>query len=233
MKRNIVIATVAAAALVGGGTATALAVTGDDGASTPQSGTRVATEVRDDDVVGDEDGRDDSGRDDSGEVKAAKMTAADALGAALRHTPGTAVSAELDDEDEGDDGGDEDDGDDGNTKADAVTWDIDILDGAGKWHSVHVDPGTGKVLSARTEREDDASDDAARVRAALKGGSTSAAEAAKAAAAQGTVTSIDLDEDAASPVWEVETLAQSGTGHDWLVDLRTAQVTPDRSSDDN
>ncbi|MEV7344976.1 PepSY domain-containing protein [Streptomyces sp. NPDC093544] len=226
MKRNIVIATVVAAALVGGGTATALAVTGDDGTSTPQSDVRAASEVRDDDVLHDEDGQDDNSQDDDvTEVKAAKVTAADALTAALRHTPGTAVSADL--EDEADEDG-------GSAKADVVTWDIDILDSAGKWHSVHVDPGTGKVLSSHTEREDDDdADDAARVRAALKGSSTSAAEAAKAAAAQGTVTSIDLDEDAGTPAWEAETRTQSGTGHDWLVDLRTAQVTPDRSSDDD
>ncbi|MFD5632429.1 PepSY domain-containing protein [Streptomyces sp. NPDC127072] len=219
MKRNIVIATIAAAALVGGGTATALAVTGDDGAPSPRSDGRAASEVRDDDVPDGEDGRD----DDAGEVKSPRTTAADALTAALRHTPGTAVSAELDDED------DEDDGD---NRADVLTWDIGILDSAGDWHSVHVDPGTGKVLSSHTEHDDDA-DDAARVRAALKSGSTSAAEAAKAVAAQGTVTSIDLDEDAGSPVWEAETRARSGTEHDWLVDLGTARVTPDRSSDDD
>ncbi|MFD4529034.1 PepSY domain-containing protein [Streptomyces sp. NPDC058470] len=230
MKRNIVIATVVAAALVGGGTATALAVSGDDGASTPQLGARAASEVRDDDGLDDENGQDADGQDDDvTEVKAAKVTAADALTAALRHTPGTAVSADLDDEaDENGENGEA-------SKADVVTWDIDILDSAGKWHSVHVDPGTGKVLSSHTEREDgdNNADAAARVRAVLKGSSTSAAEAAKAAAAQGTVTSIDLDEDAGTPAWEAETRTQSGTGHDWLVDLRTAQVTPDRSSDDD
>lgn len=212
MKRNIVIATVAAAALVGGGTATALAVTGDDGAPSRASEVRVASDVQDDDVRHDEDGRD----DDATVVKSTKVTAADALAGALRHTPGTAVSAELDDED------------------DAVAWDIDILDSASKWHSVHVDPATGKVLSSHTEREDDSDDDAARVRAALQGSSVSATEAAKAAAVHGTVTSIDLDEDSGSPAWEAETRTQSGgTEHDWLVDLRTAQVTPDRSSDDD
>ncbi|WP_326720616.1 PepSY domain-containing protein [Streptomyces sp. NBC_00243] len=214
MKRNIVIATVAAAALVGGGTATALAVTGDDGAPSQLSEVRAASDGRADDVREDEDGRD----DDATVAKSTKVTAADALAGALRHTPGTAVSAELDDDD------------------DAVTWDIDILDSASKWHSVHVDPATGKVLSSHTEREDDSddADDAARVRAALQGGSISATEAAKAAAAHGTVTSIDLDEDSGSPAWEAETRTQSGgTEHDWLVDLRTAQVTPDRSSDDD
>ncbi|MFF1676694.1 PepSY domain-containing protein [Streptomyces sp. NPDC058256] len=211
MKRNIVIATIAAAALGGGGTATALAVTGDDGSPSQLSEVRAASDGRADDVREDEDGRD----DDATVVKSTKATAADALAGALRHTPGTAVSAELDDDD------------------DAVTWDIDILDSAGTWHSVHVDPATGKVLSSHTEREDDDSDDAARVRAALQGSSVSATEAAKAAAAQGTVTSIDLDEDAGSPAWEAETRTQSGTERDWLVDLRTAQVTPDRSSDDD
>ncbi|MCT7356779.1 PepSY domain-containing protein [Streptomyces sp. 15-116A] len=203
MKRNIVIAVVTAAALLGGGTATALAVSGDDDA-TPTS--RVT-----DDKGRDDDGRDDDGgrEDDPDEARAAAsadVTAAEAIAAALKHTPGTAVSADLD-------------GDEGRT-----AWEVDVLGKGDTWHSVRIDPASGKVLSAHEDDEDDT----AEVRAALKGASVSAEDAARAAAAKGTVTSVDLDDDG-EKVWEVET---SGAG-DWKVALNTAKVTPDREDSDD
>ncbi|MFJ9996766.1 PepSY domain-containing protein [Streptomyces werraensis] len=192
MKRNIVIAVVTAAALVGGGTATALAVSGDDDdASTPVTRT--------------DDDRDD--RSDDGDRAAAPgdVTAADAIAAALKHTPGTAVSAELDD----------------------GSWEIDVLGKGDTWHSVRVDPGTGKVLGSSKDDEDDA----AEVRAALKGTSVTAEQAAKAAAAKGTVVSVDLDDDGDDRGWEAETRASGGDGQDWSVGLTTASVTADRDDD--
>ncbi|CAM5260981.1 hypothetical protein SHIRM173S_09607 [Streptomyces hirsutus] len=69
-----------------------------------------------------------------------------------------------------------------------------------------IDPSSGKVLGS--ERDDD-DDDAAEVRAALKGTSVTAEEAAKAAAAKGTVTSVDLDDDDTEG-WEVETVTAGG-----------------------
>jgi uncharacterized membrane protein YkoI len=217
MKRNIVIATVAAAALVGSGTATALAVSGDNGASaTRASDVRVADDDAQDSGVqqdddGLKDGDDDGQDDDARQAASAKVTAADAISAALRHTPGTAVSADLDDDDDG-----------------SVAWEVDVLAENNAWHSVRIDPGTGKVLSSHAEREDDT----AQVRAALKGASTSATEAAKAAAAKGKVTSVDLDEDGASKAWEAETRASDGAEQDWLVDLKTGKVTADHSDED-
>lgn len=218
MKRNIVIATVAAAALIGGGTATALAVTGDD--ETPAQ--RSSVQVRDDDRDDDRDDRDDRDDaddrdDDTARSGAAKVTAADAITAALKHTSGTAVGAELDSE-----GSD-------------LVWDVDVLSSGGTWHSVLVDPGTGKVLDSRADDDDD-DDDTAETRAALKGTSVTAAEAAEAAAAKGTVTSVDLDDDGRSHAWEVDTTGADGAGSEWDVDLKTAKVTADRSdgtSDDD
>lgn len=230
MKRNIVIAAVAVAALIGGGTATAIAVSGDDEAQVKRSSVRVSDDDsgRDDgvDVVDDKDGSDEKGAegdrddrndsaDDRAEAKAAEVTVADAIAAALKHRPGTAVSAELDDEDSN------------------PLWDIDILTSGGAWHSVQVDPGTGEVLGSHTDRDDDG-DDAAeteRIRAALKGGSVTAAEAAEAAAAKGAVTSVDLDEDGRDQAWEVDTTAADGTGGDWRVNLDSGKVTADRSDD--
>ncbi|CAL9553443.1 hypothetical protein SUDANB60_04471 [Streptomyces sp. enrichment culture] len=202
MKRNIVIAVVTAAALVGGGTATALAVSGDDDdASTPVTRTDDDREDRDD-----RDDRSDDGGDDGDRAAApGDVTAADAIAAALKHTPGTAVSAELDD----------------------GSWEIDVLGKGDTWHSVRVDPGTGKVLGSSKDDEDDA----AEVRAALKGTSVTAEQAAKAAAAKGTVVSVDLDDDGDDRGWEAETRASGGDGQDWSVGLTTASVTADRDDD--
>jgi len=224
MKRNIVIATVAAAALIGGGTATALAVSGDDDAPVKQSGARVSDDDRkdrddrddrDDRNDAADDDRDDTARgnaEDAAEAKAAKVTAADAITAALKSIPGTAVSADLDDE------------------GSSLVWDVDVLSSGGAWHSVRIDPGTGKVLGSNTERED--ADDTAQARAALKGTSVSAAEAAEAGAAKGTVTSVDLDDDSRTSVWDVDTTAANGSEKEWKVDTGSAEVTADTTSDD-
>ena len=200
MKRKIVIATVAAVALIGGGTATAVAVAGDDG------GTARATAR----TLSPSNGSDDDRAENATEVKAAKVTASDAVAAALRSVPGTAVSAELDDEN------------------DHVVWEVEVLNGA-TWHDVTVDPATGKVTGSHTERHDDT----ARVTAALKGATVTAQDAARAAAAKGTVTEIDLDDDGNAHAWEAETTAANGTDADWRVDLRSGAVTPDRTSHDD
>lgn len=224
MKRNIVLAVVAAAVLAGGGTATALAVADDDGpgaddrvASAGRSGQDRADDAADDrddrDDRGDgrhhdrhHDGRDDDGRDgrdddgredDSAAASSAKVTAAEAIAAALRHTPGSVVSAELDD----------------------AVWSVEVLSSDDSWRDVRVDPGTGEVRGVRAEHED--AEDLAEARAALKGASTSAEEAARAAAAKGTVTSVELDERG----WEAETLTSGGGERDWTVGLRGAGVT--------
>ncbi|MFC7817978.1 PepSY domain-containing protein [Streptomyces sp. NPDC057367] len=229
MKRNIVIAAVTAAALIGGGTATALATAGDD-----DPGTTRQSDVRDRDDAAkgaaddgaddgddsrDHDGDRDDDRDDAARASSAKVTAAEAVAAALKEAPGTAVSAELDDED-----GDDDDGD-----RERAVWEVDVLAGDGTWHSVRIDPGSGKVLGSETDDEDDTDE----VRAALKGASVDAAEAAKAAAGRGTVTSVELDEDGyygdGEAAWEVETTSSGKGEQDWRVDLSTGKVTADRS----
>lgn len=218
MKRNIVIATVAALALAGGGTATALAATGDDdsSAAAKKSSVQLKNDDRDNDRDDDRyDDRDDA-KENTAEAKAAKVTAADAIKAALANQSGTAVSAELDDEDNG-----------------GLVWDVDVLGKGSTWHSVQVDPGTGKVLGSHTEQDEDG--DANRVAAALKGASTTAEDAAKAAAAKGTVTSVDLDDDGTAKAWDAETASGKGAESDWKVDLQSGNVTADKSDaqDDN
>ena len=107
------------------------------------------------------------------------------------------------------------------------------MTGGGTWYSVQVDPGTGKVLGAHADRDDDGDDAAetAQIRAALKGSSVTAAEAAEAAAAKGTVTAVDLDEESTDQAWEVDTTAADGTGSDWRVDLELRQGSPPDQDD--
>ncbi|MEU0245193.1 PepSY domain-containing protein [Streptomyces sp. NPDC006235] len=209
MKRNIVIAAVTAAALIGGGTATALATTGDD-----QGSARQAANIRlsDDDGRDDQDGADaQDDRDDDARAASADVSAPEAIASALKHTSGTAVSAELDDEDD----------------SGKVIWKVDVLSGDNGWHSVSVDPSNGKVLGSHTDDEDDT----AQVRAALKGASVTAEEASKAAGGKGTVTSVDLDEDGKNKSWEAETHKSGGAEQDWRIDLTTGKITADQDQD--
>ncbi|MEU0191974.1 PepSY domain-containing protein [Streptomyces afghaniensis] len=205
MKRNIVIAAVTAAALIGGGTATALATTEDGGSARQAANTRLS----DDDVRDDQDGPDAQDDGDDARAASADVTAPEAIASALKHTSGTAVSAELDDEDD----------------SGKVIWKVDVLSGDNSWHSVSVDPSNGKVLGSHTDDEDDT----AQVRAALKGASVTAEEAAKAAGGKGTVTSVDLDEDGKNKSWEAETHKSGGAEQDWKIDLKTGKVSADRS----
>ena len=214
MKRNLVLATVAAAALIGGGTVAAYAGSGDDGASPRQSDVRLAGDrddtARDDDGGDRHDGRDDDrdGRDDRDEARSQAgrtgVTAADAIAAALERTPGTAVSAELDD--------------DGSR-----VWEVTVVKGDGTEHDVRVSAGDGKVLSDRRDDDDDREGRADL--AALKGASVDAREAAEAAAAKGVVVEIDLDDDGPA-VWKAET-----TRGEWNVDLKSGAVTPHHDDD--
>ncbi len=214
MKRNIVIATVTAAALIGGGTATAIAVSGDDEAPAKKT-VSVSNDDNDRDDVNDTDDTAQDRAEDKAEnvadAKAGQITAADAIRAALKHTTGTAVSADLDDE------------------GTAHVWEVDVLTNGGAWHSIQIDPANGKVLGSHTEKDDAA--ETAQIRAALKGSSVTAAEAAEAAAAKGTVTSVDLDEESTDQAWEVDTTAADGTGSDWRVNPDSGRVTADRSND--
>ncbi|GAB2826976.1 hypothetical protein GCM10027073_64980 [Streptomyces chlorus] len=146
----------------------------------------------------------------------ADVTAAEAVSAALKHQSGTAVSVEMDDDDDDDHRG-------------KAAWEVDILGGDNAWYSVWIDPSSGKVLGSERDDEDD---DTAEVRAALKGTSVRAEEAAKAAAAKGTVTSVDLDDDDTKG-WEVETVTAGGDDREWLVDLNSGKVTADDDDSDD
>ncbi|MEU6848043.1 PepSY domain-containing protein [Streptomyces sp. NPDC046716] len=204
-RRTTVISAIAAVALIGGGTATAVALSGDGDPGT-STASRSSVTVKDDGVS--------DAQENANEAKGARITAEDAIAAALKHTPGVAAEADLD-------------SDDGR-----LVWDVDVIGSAR--HHVEVDPGTGKVLGSHVERADkDDDDDPARVAAALKNAPTSASDAARAAAAKGTVTSVEADDDGSVSVWEVETTSANGVQHDWHVDLRSGAVTVDHRGDDD
>ncbi|MFF3765062.1 PepSY domain-containing protein [Streptomyces sp. NPDC001922] len=167
MKRNIVIATVAAATLIGG-TVTAFAVPGNDAAAqTPTSAT--STNVRDTD---DRDA-DDRDTDDVREARAATTDAAQAVAKALQAQPGTVASAELDD------------------TAQGVVWDVDVLGADGTWHELKLDAGNGRVLGNHTEQEDDNGNAVKNAKTDVR-----EAIAAAQKAAPGKVTSVEFDDGA-------------------------------------
>ncbi|MEU7156923.1 PepSY domain-containing protein [Streptomyces chrestomyceticus] len=217
MKRNIVIATVAAAAIVGGGAVTAVALGGDSGqvsspsasaTSSASSAPRSSVSVPDDDV-----------HEDAREAKAATVSAPEAAAAALKAAPGTVTGIDLDQDRPG------------------LVWEVDVLGKDNKWHEVTLDAGDAKVLNQRVEHEGDDDHGIDHARAELKGTTVDAAQAArKAAGRYGTVTSVDLDDDhRSSAVWEVETVSKDGKEHKLDVDPKTAKVTvaPQDSDDDD
>ncbi|MFF0725148.1 PepSY domain-containing protein [Streptomyces sp. NPDC004134] len=160
MKRNIVIAAVASAALITGGTVTAVAASngGDSGADAAS----VPADVQVGDDNGKDDGRDDDGRDDRDDdgqdddraeaeaLAAAKVSVDDAIAAALQEHAGTVGSAEFDAAD-----------DDG--KSEASKWEIEVLGEDGKWYEVNVDAASGDIVADRGDdngqSDDDDSDD--------------------------------------------------------------------------
>ncbi|MEU3961023.1 PepSY domain-containing protein [Streptomyces buecherae] len=212
MKRNLALATAAAAVLIGGGTASAVALT-HDGDDAPASPTRAQAADRDDADRAEGDADDSDGADDREDVaegralREAKVTAREAVDAALKARPGTVVAAELD----ADDGA-------------RALWDVDVLGADGHWYEVTLDGGTGKV----THQERDDEDHSTTSREALRGAKISAADAARGAlrTAPGTVTSVEFG-DGPRPSWEVDVLAK-GAGDDEReldVDLMSGKAT--------
>lgn len=232
MKRHIIIATAAAAALIAGGTATAVAVNSDSGST--QSGAQTSAQLAaqnagtDGSQSASQDGRssirmqddDDNGREDVREAGAAKVSAPDAAAAALKAVPGTVTGLDLDADRPG------------------LVWEADVLGKDGTWHEVTLDAGNARVLNQHIDHEDDDDHGQGHVRDELKGAKTDAAGAARAAASHGTVTSVDLDDDhRAKGVWEVETVTKDGKEHQLLVDPQSGKLTVaaahDEDDDDN
>ncbi|WP_328750586.1 PepSY domain-containing protein [Streptomyces sp. NBC_00285] len=207
MKRNIVIATLTAAALATGGTVAAFAA-GDDNATATQRQTNTSAQV-----AADHDDSNDSNdsADDRTTVPSGRVTAAEAIAAALKHTPGTAVSADLDD-----DGAD--------------AWEVTVVKGDGTEYDVRIAPDSGKVLGAQRDTDEDTDAEDRAELAAVKKAGTDAREAALAAAVKGTVTEVGLDDDKGTVAWSVDTVKDGKQG-EWKGALDSGKVTQDRDDD--
>nr|WSZ14542.1 PepSY domain-containing protein [Streptomyces canus] len=212
MKRNIVIATLTAAALATGGTVAAFAA-GDDEATATQRQTNTSAEAATDrdDADDSADDRDDDATEGRRALSDSRVTAAEAIAAALKHTPGTAVSADLDD--------------DG-----AAAWEVTVVKGDGTEYDVRIAPDSGKVLGAQRDTDDDNDSDDRAELAAVKGAQTDAREAALAAAAKGTVTEVGIDDDNGAVVWTADTV-KDGQRSEWKVAPDSGKVTQDRDED--
>jgi uncharacterized membrane protein YkoI len=184
--RRLLVAGVAVAALAGGGAATAVAATPDD------EGRHILGRVAD------------TADDDLPDPTNARITADQAMAAALKAVPGTVGQADLDGDHDG------------------AAWEVEILTPSAGAREVLIDAMTGAV---RAQRADDDTDDLA----ALNSVKTRAQEAVKTAgrAAPGTVTSVELDRRHGTLVWEVEVTDRSGAERKLAMDAATGKVTAD------
>ncbi|MFJ9620449.1 PepSY domain-containing protein [Streptomyces sp. NPDC101181] len=224
MKRNVTIAAITAAVLVGGTTAATVAFADSDG-DRDRTPARSAGTVNLADASASasasDDRRDDASDDRTDAPAAAKdtrITLDQAVAAALRSTPGTVTEAGLDRDDD-DHGG-------------RTVWELDVRGSDKKWYDVTVDAASGKVLTAHEDRNDDRRDSGSFA-VSLK----QAAEAALKTA-PGSVTAIDLDtrgddDDSrrGAPHWDVDIAGKDGKQHELHVDAKTGKVTADRDDD--
>lgn len=212
MKRNVTIAAITAAVLIGGTTAATVALA-DSGDGERTSTRSAGTVTRADDSA--------SGDRAPAAAKSTRITLDQAVAAALKSVPGTVTEAELDDDDD-DHGG-------------RAVWELDIRGSDGTWHDVTVDAATGKVLKTRDDDNDDRDRHAPRSAAVTL--NQAAAQALKTA--PGTITSIDLDDDDDDDNggrgnvlrWDVDITGKDGKQHELRVDAKTGKVTVDRDDD--
>ncbi|AWL86045.1 peptidase M4 [Streptomyces griseus] len=222
MKRNVTIAAITAAVLIGGTTAATVAFADSDG-DRDRTSTRSASTVS---LADDRDDRTDDASDDRSDGRApaaaknARISLDQAVAAALKSVPGTVTQAELDRDDDDHDG--------------RAVWELDVRGSDKKWHDVTVDAGNGKVLKTRDDN-DDRDDHAPRSSAVT----LNDAAAAALKTAPGTITSIDLDDDddddngSRSDVlrWDVDVAGKDGKQHELRVDAKTGKVAVDRDDD--
>ncbi|MEU4178958.1 PepSY domain-containing protein [Streptomyces sp. NPDC026589] len=219
MKRNVTIAAITAAVLIGGTTAATVAFADDgDGGRTPAASVSAVSLADDNDS----DDRTDDASDDRAPAaaKSTRVTLDQAVAAALKSVPGTVTEAELDDDDDDND---------------RAVWELDVRGSDKKWHDVTVDAGNGKVLKTRDDDNDD------RDRHAPRSSAVTLNEAVDAAlkTAPGSVTSIDLDDDDDDDDnnrgnvlrWDIDITGKDGKQHELSVDAKTGKVTVDHDDD--
>ncbi len=222
MKRNVTIAAITAAVLIGGTTAATVAFADGD-RDVKSTGSASTVSLADTDASDD---RTDDASDDRTDdrapaaAKSARISLDQAVAAALKSVPGTVTEAGLDRDDDDHDG--------------RAVWDLDVRGSDKKWHDVTVDATSGKVLKTRDDDNDDRDDHAPRSSAVTLNG----AAAAALKTAPGSVTSIDLDDDdddnsSRSNVlrWDVDVDGKDGKQHELRVDAQSGKVTVDRDDD--
>ncbi|MER8070208.1 PepSY domain-containing protein [Streptomyces sp. NPDC094034] len=237
MKRNLAIAAITMAALIGGGTYTAVAMGDDDsrgtgtatlptpvaklGTVSDDSGNDILDDSQDDGTVNGKDAGNGTGKDagegdrtpgkrQSATVSGTGLTASEAAAVALKKYPGAVASVERDD-----------DGD--------RHWEIDLFGKDNRWHELRVDAANGTV---RVDRDDDGDDDHGDERAALRAASVDVQRATAAALAtvSGAVTSAEIDDDH-NGRWEVDVRGEDGRTHELNVHAKTGKVTVDSDDD--
>lgn len=228
MKRNVTIAAVTAAVLIGGTAAATVAFADSDG-DRDRTSTRSASTVSLADDRDDRDDRTDDASDDRSDdrapaaAKGSGISLDQAVAAALKSVPGTVTQAELDRDDDDHDG--------------RTVWELDVRGSDKKWHDVTVDATNGKVLKSREDNDNDDRDDHAP-----RSSTVTLKQAADAAlkTAPGSITSIDLDDDDDDDGkgskgnvlrWDVDIAGKDGKSHELRVDAKTGKVTVDRDDD--
>ncbi|MFD8466199.1 PepSY domain-containing protein [Streptomyces cyaneofuscatus] len=228
MKRNVTIAAVTAAVLIGGTAAATVAFADSDG-DRDRTSTRSASTVSLADDRDDRDDRTDDASDDRSDdrapaaAKGSGISLDQAVAAALKSAPGTITQAELDRDDDDHDG--------------RTVWELDVRGSDKKWHDVTVDATNGKVLKSREDDDNDDRDDHAP-----RSSTVTLKQAADAAlkTAPGSITSIDLDDDDDDDGkgskgnvlrWDVDIAGKDGKQHELKVDAKTGKVTVDRDDD--
>ncbi|MFB8214352.1 PepSY domain-containing protein [Streptomyces anulatus] len=216
MKRNVTIAAITAAVLIGGTTAATVAFA-DDGDRRGGTSTQQPAGTDRDDRDDDRSYADAEAPRTDGGAQSARITLDQAVAAALKSVPGTVTEAELDDDDDDND---------------RAVWELDVRGADKKWHDVTVDAGNGKVLKTRDDDNDD------RDRHAPRSSAVTLNQAADAAlrTAPGSITSIDLDDDDDDRRgnvlrWDIDITGKDGKQHELRVDAKTGKVTVDHDDD--
>ncbi|KND29819.1 PepSY domain-containing protein [Streptomyces anulatus] len=217
MKRNVTIAAITAAVLIGGTTAATVAFA-DDGDRRGGTSTQQPAGTDRDDRDDDRSYADAEAPRTDGGAKSTRITLDQAVAAALKSVPGTVTEAELDDDDDDND---------------RAVWELDVRGTDKKWHDVTVDAGNGKVLKTRDDDNDD------RDRHAPRSSAVTLNQAADAAlrTAPGSITSIDLDDDDDDDRrgnglrWDIDITGKDGKQHELRVDAKTGKVTVDHDDD--
>ncbi|MFG3405749.1 PepSY domain-containing protein [Streptomyces sp. NPDC048142] len=205
MKRNVTIAAITAAVLIGGTTAATVAFAESDGDRDRTPAKSASAVSLADDAP---DGRVPAA------AKTTRISLDRAVAAALKSVPGTVTEAELDDDHDG-----------------RAVWELDVRGSDQQWHDVTVDAGNGKVLKTR----DDDNDDRDRYAPRSSTVTLNQAAAAALKSTPGSVTSIDLDDDdnrrGSVLRWDVDITGKDGKQHELRVDAKTGKVTVDRDDD--